>query len=93
LLHSVVGGNMGVVEGNNPDLRLGLSLQSVHDGQKWRHEPIRLHVVIDAPPERIEAVLRKQADVRQLVENRWLWLFRWGDGGLESYRDGNWNSN
>lgn len=93
LLHSVVGGNMGVVEGNNPDLRLGLSLQSVHDGQKWRHEPIRLHVVIDAPPERIEAVMRKQADVRQLVENRWLWLFRWGDGGLESYRDGNWNSN
>ncbi len=91
LLHSVVGGNLGVVEGNNPDLRLGLSLQSVHDGKKWRHEPIRLHVVIDAPAERIEAILKKQTDVRQLVENRWLWLFRWGDGGLEHYRDGTWN--
>ncbi|WP_372982948.1 YbcC family protein [Marinobacter sediminum] len=90
LLHSVVGGNLGVVEGNNPDLRLGLSLQSVHDGKKWRHEPIRLHVVIDAPAERIERVLKQQADVRQLVENRWLWLFRWGDGGLEHYRNGNW---
>lgn len=91
LLHSVVGGNLGVVEGNNPDLRIGLSHQSVHDGQKWRHEPIRLHVVIDAPPERIEAVLKQQTDVRQLVENRWLWLFRWGGEGLEHYRDGNWN--
>lgn len=92
LLHSVVGGNLGVVEGNHPDLRLGLSMQSVHDGQRWRHEPIRLHVVIDAPAERIEAILSRQSDVRQLVDNRWLWLFRWGEQGLERYHNGCWSS-
>lgn len=90
LLHSVVGGNLGVVEGNNPDLRLGLSLQSVHDGQSWRHEPVRLHVLIDAPAERIEKVLSAQPDVRQLVENRWLWLCRLSGQGVQCYRDGRW---
>lgn len=30
LLHSVVGGNVGVIEGNGTDLRIGLPLQSVH---------------------------------------------------------------
>ena len=90
LLHSVVGGNLGVVEGNNPDLRLGLSLQSVHDGHAWRHEPIRLHVLIDAPAERIEKILAAQPDVRRLVQNRWLWLCRFGEQGVQCYRNGQW---
>lgn len=90
LLHSVVGGNLGVVEGNNPDLRLGLSLQSVHDGHAWRHEPIRLHVLIDAPAERIEHILAAQPDVRDLVQNRWLWLCRFGEQGVQCYRNGRW---
>jgi len=90
LLHSVVGGNLGLVEGNNPDLRIGLSHQSVHDGQVWRHEPIRLHVLVDAPAERIERVLAAQPDVRQLVENRWLWLCRMGEQGVQCYQNGQW---
>lgn len=90
LLHSVVGGNLGVVEGNDPDLRIGLSRQSVHDGQRWRHEPVRLSVVIDAPRARIEQILARQPDVARLVENRWLWLFRLSGEGVEVYRDGSW---
>lgn len=90
LLHSVVGGNIGVIEGNDPDLRIGLSHQSIHDGQHWRHEPVRLTVVIDAPRERIEDVLAKQPDVAGLVENRWLWLYRFADTGMETYRNGSW---
>lgn len=90
LLHSVVGGNLGVVEGNDPDLRIGLSRQSVHDGQRWRHEPVRLSVVVDAPRARIEQILARQPDVARLVENRWLWLFRLNEQGVENYRDGAW---
>src|SRR5690554_296758 len=90
LLHSVVGGNIGVVEGNGTDLRIGLPWQSVHDGERLRHEPMRLTVVIDAPAERIEQVLQAQEDVRALIENRWLWLWRMDDQGLQQYSDGRW---
>lgn len=92
LLHSVVGGNLGVLEGNDGDLRIGLPLQSVHDGERWRHEPVRLSVVIDAPRERIEAVLAAQPDVARLVENEWLFLCRWPDEDApEWYRNGEWH--
>ncbi|MDP5071600.1 MAG: DUF2309 domain-containing protein, partial [Congregibacter sp.] len=38
VLHNVVGGNIGVFEGNGGDLRIGLPLQSIHDGQQWMHD-------------------------------------------------------
>ncbi|MFO7527267.1 MAG: DUF2309 domain-containing protein [Marinobacter sp.] len=81
LLHSVAGGNLGVIEGNGTDLRIGLPIQSVHDGRLWRHEPMRLTVVIDAPEARIRAVLEKHPDVAALVNNQWLWLYQLGSGG------------
>ena len=90
LLHNVVGGNIGVFEGNGGDLRIGLSRQSLHDGTRWMHEPLRLSVVIDAPAQSIEAVLRKHAAVRQLVENDWLSLWRFDETGLLRYAAGNW---
>ncbi|MEJ1267947.1 putative inorganic carbon transporter subunit DabA [Pantoea ananatis] len=30
-----VGGRIGVFEGNGGDLRIGLSRQSLHDGERW----------------------------------------------------------
>ena len=76
LLHNVVGGHIGVFEGNGGDLRIGLPLQSLHDGQKWMHTPLRLSVFIEAPRAGIEAVMQKHAIVRQLVDHHWLYLFR-----------------
>jgi uncharacterized protein YbcC (UPF0753/DUF2309 family) len=90
LLHSVVGGNVGVVEGNGAHLRIGLPLQSVHDGTYWRHEPVRLTVLIDAPAERIESVIRRQPDVAALVENQWVCLYRMNGSGAERYDNGEW---
>lgn len=90
LLHSVVGGHVGVVEGNDPQLRIGLPLQSVHDGTCWRHEPVRLTVLIDATRERIEQGLENQRDVAQLVENQWVFLCRMATRGIEQYRNGKW---
>ncbi|RLQ21120.1 DUF2309 family protein [Seongchinamella sediminis] len=89
-LHNVVGGRLGVFEGNGGDLRIGLPLQSVHDGERWRHRPLRLSVVIRAPRESIEAVLAKHPTVRQLVENQWLYLLRWEGERIELYRAGHW---
>ena len=74
VLHNVVG-TLGVLEGNGGDLRVGLPWQSVHDGERLIHEPLRLSVVIEAPIDAINAVIAKHDAVRQLVDNGWLHLF------------------
>ncbi len=73
VLHNVAG-KFGVWEGNAGDLRTGLPMQSLHDGSKWVHEPLRLQVFIDAPCERIEAILQANSDIRNLVDNNWIYL-------------------
>jgi hypothetical protein len=90
VLHNVVGGTIGVFEGNGGDLRIGLSRQSLHDGERWVHEPLRLTVVIDAPAEAIERVIAGHAIVRQLVENQWLHLWRWQGERLVRWADAEW---
>ncbi|MDP2269516.1 MAG: DUF2309 domain-containing protein [Archangium sp.] len=76
VLHNVVGGHLGVFEGNGGDLRIGLPLQSVHDGERWVHTPLRLSVFIEAPRAAITGVLEKHPNVRALVTNGWLSLFQ-----------------
>ena len=80
VLHNVVG-QLGVLEGNAGDLRVGLPLQSVHDGKRFVHEPIRLNVFIAAPEAAMDAVLEKHAGVRDLVVNGWLFLHALSDDG------------
>ncbi|MFT6772200.1 MAG: hypothetical protein ACJARU_002423, partial [Congregibacter sp.] len=80
-LHNVVGGSLGVFEGNGGDLRVGLPMQSVHDGQKFIHEPRRLSVFLAAPISAINRILDKHEQLRQLVDNGWLRLFAVYDGG------------
>ncbi|WP_300036684.1 YbcC family protein [uncultured Roseobacter sp.] len=80
LLHNVTGG-IGVVEGNGGMLRTGLPLQSVHDGETLRHEPLRLSVYVAAPQEAVTAILEKHPQVRALFDNRWLHLFVLSDDG------------
>lgn len=75
VLHNVVGGRLGVFEGNGGDLRIGLPMQSLHDGRDWRHTPLRLSVFVEAPRAAIDGVIAKHAVVRQLVEHGWLHLF------------------
>lgn len=73
VLHNVVG-TFGVWEGNAGDLRSGLPMQSLHDGDKWVHEPLRLQVFVEAPRANIDAVLAAHPEVRELVENHWIHL-------------------
>lgn len=87
VLHNVVG-KLGVLEGNGGDLRSGLPWQSVHDGQRLIHEPLRLSVVIAAPIDAISAVIAKHETVRHLVDNGWIHLFAMPDAPapLQRYR-------
>lgn len=76
VLHNVVGGRIGVFEGNGGDLRIGLARQSLHDGQRWVHRPLRLSVVIEAPQAMLDKVITEHAAVRDLVMHGWLHLLR-----------------
>ncbi|MDF2180233.1 DUF2309 domain-containing protein [Aliiglaciecola sp. CAU 1673] len=75
VLHNVVGRHIGVFEGNGGDLRIGLPWQSLHNGEKLMHEPLRLSVYIAAPPSAILAIVRKHPMLKQLVDNQWLYIF------------------
>ncbi len=85
VLHNVVG-TLGVLEGNGGDLRTGLPWQSVHDGERLIHEPLRLSVVIEAPREAMNAIIEKHEVVRNLVDNGWLYLFAIDDSGKIAWR-------
>lgn len=92
-LHNVVGGRVGVMEGAGGDLRIGLARQSLHDGQRLMHEPIRLSVFVEAPAHAIDAILHRHVTVRQLVEHRWLSLHRIepSDGSIAHRRASGWH--
>ena len=92
VLHNVACGRIGVFEGNTGDLRIGLSRQSVHDGERWMHAPLRLSVFVDAPREMIDIIIARHLTVRQLVEHQWLYLFRFADAGIERRHEGIWQA-
>jgi len=85
LIHNVIGG-IGVVEGNGGLLRAGLPWQSVHDGEDFAHEPLRLSVCIEAPREAMTDILARHDGVRALFDNRWLHLFALDDAGCMAWR-------
>lgn len=92
VLHNVVGGNIGVFEGNGGDLRIGLPRQSVHDGKRWMHQPQRLSVYLLAPAQSIQRVYREHEAVRELVDNEWVYLHRIGqaDEPIERLYEDRW---
>lgn len=84
-LHNVVG-TLGVLEGNSGDLRVGLPWQSVHDGEAYVHEPMRLHVMIEAPIEAMTDIIARHEQVRQLLDNGWLYLFALDERGKVTHK-------
>ncbi|MDP5081906.1 MAG: DUF2309 domain-containing protein, partial [Winogradskyella sp.] len=92
VLHNVVGG-FGVLEGRGGDLRTGLPWQSIHDGEKYQNEPLRLNVIIEAPIEAMDNILAKHESVKHLCDNEWIYLFAMDENGKIAYkytRDHNW---
>ncbi|SNZ15962.1 hypothetical protein SAMN06269185_2660 [Natronoarchaeum philippinense] len=68
-------GKIGVYQGNGGDLRMGLPFQSLHDddGAAY-HSPLRPTTLLQAPVERVEAILERNDGLRELFDNEWLKL-------------------
>ena len=92
VLHNVVGGRIGVFEGNGGDLRIGLAMQSLHDGHTLRHPALRLSVFIEAPRAGIDSIIKGHAVVHDLVSNGWIHLLRIEPetGAVERRTDAGW---
>jgi uncharacterized protein YbcC (UPF0753/DUF2309 family) len=73
IIHNVVG-QLGTVLGNGGDLGIGLPLQSVHTGDAPFHEPLRLQVMLEAPVDKIDAVIAKHNLLQELIDNEWIAL-------------------
>lgn len=68
LPHNIVG-QIGVMDGAASDLRTGLPWQMVEI-----HEPVRLVMLVEATPDRLQEILNNLPSVRNLIERRWLWF-------------------
>jgi uncharacterized protein YbcC (UPF0753/DUF2309 family) len=78
-IHNVVG-RFGAYSGNGGDLTTGLPWESVHDGARYQHDPVRLHCVIAAPRNQIAAILHRHGSVADLAVNGWIQLVACDDG-------------
>ena len=67
-------GDFAVLEGDDPDLRVGLPIQSVAAGHRPVHLPVRLLVAVEAPLERTATAVLSTPMPRQLVEGEWVRL-------------------
>ncbi len=77
-IHNVVGLH-GVCSGNAGDLQVGLPIESLHDGVKWRHDPLRLLAIIAAPRDKIMQVIGQHPLVETLLDNQWIGLIALDD--------------
>ncbi|CAE6728389.1 DUF2309 domain-containing protein [Nitrospira defluvii] len=73
IYHNVTGG-IGVMTGSQSDLRMGLPTQTVMRGGDAYHEPMRLTAIIEAPRDRIMAIVARQPILEKLLNNRWVLL-------------------
>lgn len=71
IYHNVTG-RIGVMTGGQSDLRMGLPIQTVMNGAQLYHEPMRLTAIIEAPRDRILAIINRQSLLERLFNCRWL---------------------
>ena len=58
---------LGVMDGHQSDLRTGLTWQMVEI-----HEPVRLLVIVEVPPDDLERLVAASPGLDRLVRNRWI---------------------
>ncbi len=83
--HNVTG-RIGVMTGAQSDLRMGLPVQTVMNGTRLYHEPMRLTAIIEAPRDLILAIISRQPLLQGLFHNRWLNLIAHEPADNRHYR-------
>jgi uncharacterized protein YbcC (UPF0753/DUF2309 family) len=73
IYHNVVG-RFGIMSGPQSDLRTGLAWQTVMDGPRPYHEPMRMLTIIEAPKERIGQIIQRHRLLQHLYDNEWVRL-------------------
>ncbi len=74
IYHNVVG-RFAVMAGPQSDLRTGLAWQTVMSGgDQTYHEPMRLFVAVEAPRDRILAIIERSELLTKLFDNEWMHL-------------------
>ena len=71
--HNIVAG-VGVLQGAAGDLQVGLPAQSILDGNRPFHEPMRLLAIVQAPQARLESIIAHHAMLRELFDGYWVHL-------------------
>jgi uncharacterized protein YbcC (UPF0753/DUF2309 family) len=86
IYHNVVG-RLGIMSGPQSDLRTGLARQTVMNGPRPYHEPMRLLTLIEAPRQRIDQIIRGHRLLQRLYDNEWVRLIAIEpvEGGFYSY--------
>jgi uncharacterized protein YbcC (UPF0753/DUF2309 family) len=72
---------------------VGLPLESVQFAGERVHEPMRLLAVVQAPRDRLDRLISRNAAVARLLDNGWVRLVAGSngpDGWSERLRDGTW---
>ena len=82
--HNVVS-RVGVMFGSQSDLCVGLPVQTVLDGDKPYHEPMRLFVIIEAPRERISMIVARHDILKRLIGNQWINLVALDPASMEFF--------
>ncbi|HEX2912592.1 MAG TPA: DUF2309 domain-containing protein [Chloroflexia bacterium] len=85
LLHSVVG-QVGVIQGQQSDLLLGLPKQSVMLGDQLYHEPLRLCVIVEATPSKISPIIARHEKLQDLTRNKWITLVAYDSAANTFYQ-------
>ena len=85
VIHNVVSG-IGVMLGSHSDLQTGLPLQTVNNGDQHYHEPMRLLTVIEAPLNRISAIIQQHDLLQRLFHNQWVNLVALEPGTVRFHR-------
>lgn len=65
----------------------GLPWQSLHDGKRYQHHPLRLLAVVAAPREAIQSILTKHDHVGDLISNGWIQLLAVEDGDFYRFTE------
>lgn len=73
VIHNVLP-NVGVLEGNLSDLKVGLPTQSVYFRTEATHEPRRMIIVVYARTDILNKAITNSPDFKHLLDNHWIHL-------------------